>query len=237
MLKERFEELVFAIVAAAGKSQRFGGLKKQFLKISNKHILELSVEKLLLCGINVVAVATSKSDINIAKKILNKFKEKTIFLEGGKTRQETVKKAFLTCRKKFKYAKTVLIHDAARPFFDVETVKKLIETAKEKKAAILACPIYDTIKYVKNNKVKQTLNRDNVFVVQTPQAFSASLYEKALKLTENLNLKLTDDSSLLEQINVKVSLVKSSTYNFKITTKEDLKYAEFLFLKEEQKYV
>ena len=226
---------MFAIVAAAGKSQRFGGVKKQFLKIYKKYILELSVEKLLLCGVKVIAVATSKSDINTAKKILNKFKEKTIFLEGGKTRQETIKKSFLTCRKKFKYARTVLIHDAARPFFEVKYVKKLIETAKEKKAAILACPVYDTVKYVENNKIKHTLNRNKIFVAQTPQAFSTNLYEKALKLTENLNLKITDDSSLLEQINFKVSLVKSSAYNFKITTKDDLKYAEFLFLKEEQK--
>ena len=230
-------KFTFAIVAAAGESQRFGGLKKQFLKICNKYILELSVEKLLLCGINIISVATSKSDIGTAKKILNRFKKNTIFLEGGKTRQETVKKSFLVCHEKFKNAKTVLIHDAARPFFDVETVKKLIETAKEKKAAALACPIYDTVKYVKDNIVKHTLNRDKIFVTQTPQAFSVKLYEKALKLTENLNITITDDSSLLEKINVKVSLVKSSTYNFKITTKEDLQYAEFLFFKKEQKNV
>ncbi len=226
---------MFAIIAAAGESERFGGIKKQFLKIGKKFVLELSVEKLLLCGINKIAVATSKNDVITAKKILNKFDDGIVFLEGGKTRQETVKKAFLYCCKKFKNAKFVLIHDAARPFFEIKYLKKLIQAVKEKKAATLACPVYDTVKYAINNEIHHTLNRNNVVITQTPQAFSIDLYKKALALAENLKLKVTDDCGLIEQLNHKIALIISSKTNFKITTKEDFKYAEFLFTTKEQK--
>lgn len=219
---------MFAIVAAAGSALRLNGIKKQFLKINNKFVLEISVEKFILAGVLKIVVATKKEDIPLAKKILNKFKKNIIFVEGGNTRQETVKKAFLKEYLNHKKTDLVLIHDAARPFFEAAKLKILIETAKVKKAACFCCKVVDTVKQIKNGQIEKTLNRNNVVFSQTPQAFEIELYKKALDLNQQQKKMVTDDCQLVENLNHKITPIFCKKDNFKITTKEDLTYLTFL---------
>ena len=223
---------MFAIIAAAGYGTRFGNIKKQFLKINDRFILNICVEKFIKCGILNIVVATAKEDMKLAAQILTKFKNNIKIVEGGMTRQETVKKAFLKHYKNYDKDDLVLVHDAVRPFFDIEKLKKLINTAKLKKAAILACPVFDTVKYAKNNQIINSLNRTKIFLSQTPQAFTIELYKKALDLSQNQNLNYTDDAELIEITKHPIEIVLSYKDNFKITTKQDLKYINFLMQKE-----
>ena len=223
---------MFCIIAAAGNGNRFGE-KKQFLKIGKKYILELSVEKFISLKIAKIIIAVQKKDVKIAKKILAKYKKNVIFVEGKKTRQETVKVAFLSHYKNHSKDDIVLIHDAARPFFRKKYVTKLIETAKTTKAAILATPIVDTVKYIKNSQIEKTINRKNLLLSQTPQAFSIEIYKKAIENAQTENIICTDDCELVEKIGVKIDFIISSRSNFKITTKKDLELAKYLMSLEE----
>lgn len=219
---------MFGIIAAAGLGNRFGKIKKQFIKIKEKYILELSVKKFLDCGITKIIISTTKNDIEKAKEILKNYQKNIHFVEGGQTRQESVKNAFFFGIKIYKNEDIVFIHDAARPFFDKEKLLELIQTVKKTDAAILATKVVDTVKFSTNHQIEKTINRQNLFLAQTPQAFSVKLYEKALKNAEKKELTCTDDSELVEKIKKEITILESSKKNFKITTKEDIKYAEFL---------
>lgn len=219
---------MFGIIAAAGLGNRFGKIKKQFIKIKEKYILELSVKKFLDCGISKIIISTTKNDIGKAKEILKNYQKNIHFVEGGQTRQESVKNAFFFGIKIYKNEDIVFIHDAARPFFDKEKLLELIQTVKKTDAAILAAKVVDTVKFSTNHQIEKTINRQNLFLAQTPQAFSVKLYEKALKNAEKKELTCTDDSELVEKIKKEITILESSKKNFKITTKEDIKYAEFL---------
>lgn len=219
---------MFGIIAAAGLGNRFGKIKKQFIKIKEKYILELSVKKFLDCDITKIIISTTKNDIEKAKEILKNYQKNIHFVEGGQTRQESVKNAFFFGIKIYKNEDIVFIHDAARPFFDKEKLLELIQTVKKTDAAILATKVVDTVKFSTNHQIEKTINRQNLFLAQTPQAFSVKLYEKALKNAEKKELTCTDDSELVEKIKKEITILESSKKNFKITTKEDIKYAEFL---------
>ena len=160
--------------------------------------------------------------------ILEKFKGKVSFVEGGNSRQETVKNAFLSEYKETEKDDVFLVHDVARPFFEKEKLKELIETAKKSKAATLATPIFDTVKYIENHKIKHTIKREDLLLSQTPQAFSTKLYKKAIDFAEKENFICTDDCELVEKLNKEISFIVSSKNNFKITTKEDMLFAEYL---------
>lgn len=227
---------MFAIIAAAGQSRRMGKIKKQFLKLGEKYILEISIEKLLKCNIKNIVVATAEQDIKIATEITNKFKNYVNIVKGSNTRQATIKNAFLSYYKNQNDNDIVLIHDAARPFFNISDIIKLIELAKKEGAAILATPATDTVKYAENFKIEKTISRSNIYLAQTPQAFKINLYRKALAKANN-KINYTDDASLIEQLNHKISIVESSKINIKITTKEDLYFAKFLIEKEGANYV
>ena len=222
---------MFAIIAASGNGTRFGE-KKQFLKIAGKYILRLIAQKLISCQVENIVIATQLEDLAKCKKILKGLEKHICFSQGGVTRQETVKKAFLKFYENYDKTDIVLIHDAARPFFDINLTKTLIKTAKETKAAILAQPINDTVKKTNSLLVKTTLNRNQLFLAQTPQAFEINLFKQAILNNEKNEKFCTDDSQLVENLKFDVKIIPSFKTNFKITTKEDLKFAEFLILNE-----
>jgi len=119
----------------------------------------------------------------------------------------------------------VLIHDSARPFIDRKSITKVISTAKKTGAAILAVPVKATIKSIKaTGFVNTTLERSNLWEIQTPQVFKKELILEAYK--KYSKIKVTDDASLVERLGKKVKIVLGSQENIKITTKEDLVLAQ-----------
>lgn len=210
-----------AIIVAAGRGTRLGGIKKQFLEIEGKSVLKRSVEKFVKAGISDIVISTMSEDLKFVEEMFSDIKDIVRVVEGGATRQQSVTNAFNVCSK----GGIVLIHDAARPFVSIENIKNVISMAEKTGAATLAVSSTDTVKFVENNLIKHTLDRNKIYLVQTPQAFSKELYKKALKEVVG---DYTDDCQLIEKIGVDVTIVEGSRDNIKITTPEDLEYAKIL---------
>lgn len=210
-----------AIIVAAGRGTRLGEIKKQFLEIEGQSVLKRSVEKFLQAGICDIIISTISEDLEFVEKMFYYVKDIVCVVGGGDTRQQSVRNAFNACSKDG----IVLIHDAARPFVKVEDINRVIDMTEKTGAAALAIKSTDTVKIVENNIIKSTLDRNKIYLVQTPQAFSKDLYRKALN--EVLG-DYTDDCQLMEKMGVDVAIVEGSRDNIKITTPEDLKYAKIL---------
>ena len=127
--------------------------------------------------------------------------------------------------KKIEKESIVLVHDGARPFVHVDDIHKLVQVTSRKGAAVLAVPVKDTIKRVKEGVIQETLVRSELWSIQTPQAFHLSLLKQAYDKAEQEKYIGTDDASLVENMGHKVEIVKGNYNNIKITTQEDLLFA------------
>ena len=132
---------------------------------------------------------------------------------GGKERKDSVYNGLSLVS--FEY---VFIHDAARPFLSEKALKEVKEAVIEKKAVILAKRSTDTVKIVKDGKIEKTLDRNTVYLAETPQAFETELLQKAYEICGE---DVTDDASLLEKAGIPVYIVENDTPNPKLTRQED----------------
>jgi len=221
---------VCAIIAAAGRGERLGGsIHKQFLEIDNKPILVHTLEKfcqskLIDSIIIVVPEDWTRFTENYIVKKFNITKVRQI-IEGGATRQDSVFKALQSVDETFA---TVAIHDAVRPLVSLELLNKVTDKARETGAAILAVPIYESIKKVANFQIEATLTRDSTWLVQTPQVFQRDLIFHAYQQAFFNCITAADDSELVEYLGHPIHVVEGSRTNIKITTLEDLKLATVL---------
>jgi 2-C-methyl-D-erythritol 4-phosphate cytidylyltransferase len=224
---------VTAIVLAAGKGLRFKSrTPKALAEINSKPIIIYSLNTLnkhpQVKDIIVVANYLNFREIKnkIKKYRVNKIKEVVL---GGRERQDSVINGL---KKIDKRTELVLIHDGVRPFIDKAMVSAVIKEADRCGAARLGVPVKATIKEAhgswliahRNFIVKKTLNRENLWEIQTPQAFRKELILKAYDKFSNT--RVTDDASLVERLGAKVRLVLGSYSNIKITTVDDLIIAE-----------
>ena len=218
---------VVAIVPAAGCGKRLGaGDKKPFVLLGGKPMVSYALETLDKCrAIDGIIVAAERSYVNRLKSIAKRFKIRKLIdvVAGGKTRFESVRNCVKIAGSSFDI---VLIHDAARPLIDSDTIKRSVRAAAKFGAAVAAVPESDTVKLTdKNFFIKATLDRGRICRAQTPQVFKYALIKRAY--SAKLGSNATDDASLLEKA-FRVKIVEGSYRNLKITTKEDLKIAEAL---------
>lgn len=225
-----------AIVLAAGVGKRMGGnTPKQYLLLDEKPILYYALKAFENSKVDNIVLVVGKNDIKYcAEEIIEKYQFKKVsnIIEGGKERYNSVYNGLCI----IKDADYVLIHDGARPFITEDIINDTIHEVQLHKACIVGVPSKDTIKLVNELKfVSSTPNRDTVWSVQTPQAFSYPLIIQAYnKLMEKMDVRLqehedvklpniTDDAMVVEYImNYPVKLVMGSYSNIKITTPEDL---------------
>ena len=204
------------IITAGGTSSRYGKTNKLLEKIENKTVIEYCVEKFLLIEEIFEIVISSNPEMIENLKELFKNNKKIKIIAGGKTRQESVFNGL----KSVQNLDYVLIHDGARPLVKTEDIKKVIEKMKAKNAAILAVKTIDTIKKAdETGKIISTIDRSNLYNVQTPQGFKFDLIYNAHKKLEKKSF--TDDSGMLETLGKDVYIVDGDYSNFKITTKND----------------
>jgi len=167
---------------------------------------------------------------DIFAKISKRFKGLKHALPGN-TRLQSVISGVNALEDKFKL---VAVHDGARPLVNPHTAAECLESAAKYKAAILAVPLKDTVKKVKDGFVSDTLDRNVLWAAQTPQCYkTAVLKEALLKFGKFKNA--TDESQLVEKLGIKVAIVPSDYSNIKITTPEDLIIAEALCKKEQRR--
>jgi len=219
---------VAVIICAAGSSSRFGGKrKKPFVDVAGRAAFLRSVElfdnrddvKQILLGIP----SEDEELVNVKWGTNLKFFNVKIFF-GGAERFETVTKALELVEDK---TDLIAVHDAVRCCVTKEWIEKVISTAAQTGAAILACPITATIKEAKDNTIIKTIDRTGLYEAQTPQVFEAKLLKKAYENLKNLDKsKISDDSQLVEALGHEVSIVEIDFSNIKITQQSDVAIAE-----------
>lgn len=221
---------VTVVITAAGSGKRMNsGTKKQYLELQNKPILAYTIEVFeQIDHIDDIVLVCPKEDIEFVKNdIVSKFGFNKIILvtAGGKERQNSVLNALnkIKCR----YDDIVLIHDGVRPFVSETSILNSIDAAVEFGAAIVGVRPKNTAKILRNGSVYKTLNREELFSVQTPQAFQYDIINNCYKKAFAENFYSTDDSALVEKYadHIHIVPVEGNYYNIKITTEEDLVFA------------
>ncbi len=221
---------VCAIIAAAGRGERLGGpIPKQFLEIDNKPILVHTLEKFCQSELidRIVIVVPKGWDLFVEKKIVDDYKLTKIghIIIGGTSRQESIYNALKVVDNSIE---TVVIHDAVRPLISLALLHEVIDKGRETGAAVLAVPVYESLKKVSNFQIEQTLTRDSTWLVQTPQVFKRDLIMNAYQQAFFNCINAADDSELIEYLGYPIRVVEGSRMNIKITTPEDLALAKVL---------
>ncbi len=215
MYKNKF---ISAIITAAGSGSRMGaGIPKLELEISGKSIIEITISKILSANIfDEIILVTSDELLHIYEERFSHIEILKI-VKGGDSREEST---YFGIKATYSNADIIFCHDGARPNVDMDLILKSVDAAIINGAAIVAVKAKDTIKYIDNGFVESTLDRNKLYQVQTPQVFKAELIRNAYN--ENFgNIVATDDSSFVEALGHKVSIVEGSYDNFKITTMID----------------
>lgn len=214
-----------AIIVAAGRGQRLGGeIPKQYLDVGGMPILRRTVNIFLENpAIDYIQVIIHPDDQELYNSAVEGL-DLPPPVHGGETRQQSVFNGLEAISDLM--AEYVYIHDAARPFLKQGTLNKLISEVEEYGAAIPALNVTDTIKYMTEDSIQNTIDRNYLYRAQTPQAFRYKAIYMAHRRHENNDL--TDDSAIAEQSGLKVRIIPGSEDNFKITTQDDLKKAHIM---------
>jgi len=233
---------VAVILPAAGLGTRMGRplpekvgtSRKQFMLLEGAPILIHTLRKFAACpSVDQIVIALRAEDIEWVQQMVDEqhFAKPVRCVEGGDSRQQSVENALTTLE-----AGTTLVavHDAVRPFVDVEAIEKVIAEAAANGAAILGVVPVDTVKQVHRNKIRATIPRDRLVLAQTPQVFRFDLLKQAFEQARQDNFTGTDEASLVERLEqVEVCVVPGSDRNIKITKPTDMELAR-LFLSEER---
>lgn len=219
-----------AIIAAAGTGKRIeGDLPKQFLSVGGKPILAHTIAKFQDCEVidEIILVAPEDYMGYCSQAIVDKFSFDKIkkVVCGGKERQDSVYRGLKACPGS---TSVVAIHDGVRPLISPAMIVESVRLCLEKKAVILAVPPKDTVKRAESGSVITTLDREKLWLVQTPQVFEYKLILNAYEKAREDGFTGTDDSILVERLGHAVTVLEGDYQNIKITTAEDLAVAEKL---------
>lgn len=220
---------VGVVIVAAGSASRMVGANKILMPLGGMPVIARTIAAFQNHPKVGDIVLVTRDDMvlefqNITEQY-NFFKVSDIVV-GGKSREESVKNGFERLKKNDKI-KTVLIHDGARPLVSAALIDRVIGGVEEFSAVIPAVPVKDTIKKIaKLGKVEQTVDREKLVNIQTPQGFLASLFESALEKSGEDISAFTDDASIVEAQGVSVYTVLGDYKNIKITTPEDMLIAK-----------
>jgi len=217
---------ITALVPAAGSGLRMN-LKslKSLVLVKDKPIIIHTLEALHAHSlIDEIVLIFNKEELDTARDLVKQYNLTKVsrVIGGGATRKESVRNGLEVVDTKTKF---VLIHDGVRPFVDQASITRVIEAAFEGGAAILGVPVKSTIKRVgPHQEIDATLKRDQLWEIQTPQVFERELIQKAyLRAAKHA---VPDDAALVEFMGKKIKVVLGSYFNIKITTQEDLVFAD-----------
>lgn len=200
------------VIVAAGKGIRAGlGYNKAFFVMENNKTVLENACKLFIEDEDCQKIVVVTSEEYISKVFNN---DKVIVTEGGTLRKDSVYNGLKKVDSEY-----VLIHDAARPNLNINALNKLKEVLAHKGNAILAHQAIDTVKVVEDDKIKETLDRKNIYLAETPQGFITSLIKYCYEHCDDV--EFTDDASLLESLGYDVYIVNDEYDNKKYTNRED----------------
>jgi 2-C-methyl-D-erythritol 4-phosphate cytidylyltransferase len=231
---------VAVILPAAGlgtrmgrsSAEKTGTSRKQFMLLEGSPILLHTARRFAASPrVGEIVVAVPADDMEWVRGMLGaEFGSRIRVVEGGNSRQQSVENALASLDPS---TELVAVHDAVRPFTDAETIDKVLDEAAETGAAIVGVVPVDTVKEVSRGTgraiVRTTLRREKLVLVQTPQVFRYDLLCRAFATARQDGFVGTDEASLVERLDVPVSIVPGSDRNIKITRPGDMDLAHFLF--------
>ena len=217
---------VCAIIVAAGSGKRFGSrIPKQFHVLGKKPVLAHVLYRFDSSPIiNGICLVVKKKAIEmVRKKIVQRynFKKVCMVIGGGKERQDSVYNGLINIGDNWD---VVMVHDGVRPFINDQLISKVAKAAMRCGAAIPGIKVRDTVKAVNDyDKIVETVNRENLWLAQTPQAFRYEILKKSYEKARREKYTGTDDAMLVEKAGYKVIVIEGLRSNIKITTAEDLR--------------
>jgi len=220
-----------AVIVAGGSGTRMGKeLPKQFLLLNGKAILIHAISAFLQAYADIhIVLVLPKEYIALAKELVGQasLSPNIEFVEGGATRFDSVKNGLQQVRD----AELVFVHDAVRCLVTPGLIKSCSETASQKGSAIPVIPVRDSMRRIDpNDQTSVIVNRENLFVVQTPQTFKKNILLSAFDV--EYSSLFTDEASVVEAAGYQVHLVPGEETNIKITFPDDLQYAEWRLIRE-----
>lgn len=219
------------VIPAAGQGKRMNaGKNKLFIELSGIPIIIYTL-RVFEADQNCQGIILSINPLEemYFLEIITTYGIKKVkkFVPGGAERQQSVFNGL-----KHVDEEIVLVHDGARPFINEKLIHQLTEAISLHAGAIVAVPVKDTIKKVQDRSVVETVERSSLWAVQTPQAFRVPILYKAHQAAEDDQFLGTDDASLLERTGEQVVIIEGDYDNIKITTQEDLYFAEAILQKQ-----
>lgn len=222
-------EEVAVLIPAAGQGRRLGGPPKQFRELGKHPVLAqvlLTFEWHPAVGHAVVAAPEDRVTEVTDRLQAEGFSILTAVVSGGRDRQASVRHAL---RAVPDAVRTVLVHDAARPFVAAAQIQAVVQTAQNDGAASLAVPVADTLRRGESGHFGNTVSREGLYRMQTPQGFRRGWLERAHRRAASGDGAATDDVALVQRVGHDVTRVPGSRRNFKITTPEDWSLAQQLW--------
>ncbi len=215
-----------AILVAAGRGERMGpGRPKAFLELGGQSLVLRSARVFDAApSVGPIVAVVPGGEIEAARALLVSVRKLAAVVPGGERRQDSV---FLGLKQAPEgFDGVVLVHDAARPLVDVALVEAVAREAAAAGAALPVLPLVDTVKRVRDGLVVETLDREELGGAQTPQGFRFALLVEAYKVARRDGVDVTDEAMAVERLGMPVRAVPGSPRNRKITTPEDLAWAE-----------
>ena len=215
-----------AVIVAAGSASRMGGIDKVMAPLGGEPMILRTVRAFEDCeAVKEIVIVTREDLMGPIAELCSGFTKIRSVVQGGSSRQESVKLGLLAFSKEVRLA---AVHDGARPLVSGELIDKVIRAAHSYGAAAPAIPVKDTIKIFEGGFIAATPDRSTLRAVQTPQVMDRDLLLGALEKAEQEGTGLKDDCSAVEHIGMRVRLVEGEERNLKVTTPLDLKIAELL---------
>ena len=220
------KHFVTAIILAAGNGSRMNSdTTKQRITLLGESILKRTVRTFASSSlIDHIVVACRQDEVDWARDELKEISKPISIIKGGKTRAES---SFNAMKAVPFSSDFIAIHDGARCLVTEKNIMDVVCEAIICGASTAGTYVTDTVKQCTNGYVEKTLPRESIFFAHTPQVFSKEIYEKAIN-SADLDEAYTDDNMLVEKMGVNISAVDTGKYNIKITTAEDLSYAEYI---------
>ncbi len=219
-----------AILVAAGRGERMGAKHpKAFLELGGEPILLKAARAFEKApSVSAIVAVVPEDLVAEARRLLAPLLKLRTVVPGGARRQDSVREGLRHVPEG--WSGVVLVHDAARPFADVALVEAVARAASEHGAAVPVLAVVDTVKRVRGGRVVETLDRAELGAAQTPQGFRRELLARAYEAAFRDGVTVTDEAMAVERLGAPVVVVPGSPRNRKLTTPEDLAWAEGVLL-------
>ena len=217
-----------AIIPAAGYGARFGEIKQFKLLGKTPLFIHTLTPFLKSKEIREIILVVPQNNLSIIKTTISSLHndKNVIVVSGGRHRQDSVHEGL---KKVSKSCNIVCIHDGARPFVSIELIELTIRACVSFDGVVTAVKATDTVKLVTHgSRVQKTLDRNKVWLAQTPQTFKKKELNKALLSAQKKNIIGTDEAMIMEEMGYSIGIIEASNQNIKITTREDWRHAEVI---------